>query len=169
MAESTRRRPTTPGALTDAEYRALARFRFALRVFLRFSKDAARRAGLTPDQHQLLLAIRGSDSGQPTVSELAEALQIRHHSTVGLIDRAVEAGLIARQGDPSDLRLRRVHLTAHGSQVLQSLSEIHRDELQRFHREMANTLSELSGRPPSRLFEGADDRRSLRQLDPVPV
>src|SRR3954469_13610968 len=137
MAESTRRRPTTPGALTDAEYHALARFRFALRVFLRFSRDAARAAGLTPDQHQLLLAIRGSDSGAPTISELAESLQIRHHSAGELIDRAVEAGLLARTADPDDARLRRLVLTPRGSSTLESLSAVHRDELRRFHSELA--------------------------------
>jgi DNA-binding MarR family transcriptional regulator len=137
-------RPAPDDRLTDAEYRILARFRFALRVFMRFSKDAARRAGLTPDQHQLLLAIRGSDSGRPTVSELAEALQIRHHSAVELIDRAVDAGLLARGGDPTDGRLRRVHLTARGSEILESLSAVHREELRRFHLEMADIISELA-------------------------
>ena len=70
--------------MTDAEYRVLARFRFALRVFLRFSEDAARAAGLTPNQHQLMLAVRGFPSGSPTISDLAEWLQLRHNSTVEL-------------------------------------------------------------------------------------
>src|SRR3954447_11267249 len=143
MAESTRRRPTTPGALTDAEYHALARFRFALRVFLRFSKDAARGAGVTPDQHQLLLAIRGSDSGPPTVSDLAESLQIRHHSAVELIDRAVDADLLARTTDPGDARLRRLVLTPRGADILERLSAVHRDELRRFHSELEPILTEL--------------------------
>jgi DNA-binding MarR family transcriptional regulator len=143
MAERTQAQRRATGALTEAEYRALARFRFALRVFLRFSRDAARAAGLTPDQHQLLLAIRGSASGAPTISDLAESLQIRHHSAGELIDRAVEAGLLARTADPDDARLRRLVLTAHGSDILESLSAVHRDELKRFHDELAPILNEL--------------------------
>src|SRR6478752_1146651 len=134
---------TSTSPLTDVEYRALARFRFALRVFLRFSKDAARSAGLTPEQHQLLLAVRGSESGSPTVAELAESLQIRHHSAGELIDRAVDAGLLARTTDPDDARLRRLVLTAHGSDILESLSAVHRVELKRFHDELAPILNEL--------------------------
>ena len=142
MAERSRRVPR-PGSLTDGEYRALARFRFGLRVFLRFSEDAAVSAGMTPDQHQLLLAVRGSSTGDPSISELAESLQRRHHSTVELIDRAVEAGLLSRTTDPDDARLRRLVLTAHGADILESLSAAHRDELRRFRTEMASILDEL--------------------------
>jgi len=144
MAKTTQPQPATTGALTDIEYRALARFRFALRVFLRFSKDAARSAGLTPEQHQLLLAVRGSDSGPPTIAELAESLQIRHHSAGELIDRAVDAGLLARTTDPDDGRLRRLVLSTRGSNTLESLSAVHRDELRRFHTELAPILNELT-------------------------
>jgi len=135
---------TSTSPLTDVEYRALARFRFALRVFLRFSRDAARAAGLTPDQHQLLLAVRGSVTGAPTIVELAESLQIRHHSASELIDRAIEADLLARTTDPDDARLRRLVLTPHGSDTLESLSAVHRSELRRFYAELAPILNELS-------------------------
>ena len=143
MAERTHAHPTATSALTDAEYHALARFRFALRVFLRFSKDAARAAGVTPEQHQLLLAVRGSDSGPPSVSDLAESLQVRHHSAVELIDRAVDADLLARTTDPDDARLRRLVLTNRGASVLEQLSAVHRDELRRFHTELEPMLTEL--------------------------
>jgi len=129
--------------LTDAEYRVLARFRFALRVFLRFSEDAARVAGVTPSQHQLLLAVRGYPDGPPTTSDIAEWLQLRHHSTVELIDRAVEAGLISRQTDASDRRRQRLSLTRRGARVLASLSAAHQEELRRFRGEMAEVLREL--------------------------
>src|SRR5471030_795577 len=105
-------RPTEK--LKNADYGGLARFRFALRVFLRFSEDAARAAGITPNQHQLLLAIRGVPGGAPTISDVAEWLQLRHHSTVELIDRAVEAGLIGRKTDGSDRRRQRLVLTERG-------------------------------------------------------
>lgn len=129
--------------LTDADYGVLARFRFALRVFLRFSEDASRGAGVTPNQHQLLLAIRGMPGGAPTISDVAEWLQLRHHSTVELVDRAVEAGLIGRETDVADRRRQRLVLTRRGARVLESLSAAHREELRRFREEMAELLREL--------------------------
>ena len=128
--------------MNDSEYRVLARFRAALRVFLRFSEEAARDAGVTPTQHQLLLAIRGSTVA-PTISELAASLQLRHHSTVELIDRAVDTGLVDRETDSDDRRRQRLTLTARGEAVLDSLSAIHREELRRFREEMAAVLREL--------------------------
>jgi DNA-binding MarR family transcriptional regulator len=130
--------------LSDADYRVLARFRFALRVFLRFSENAARGAGVTPKQHQLLLVIRGFPDGQPTISDVAEWLQLRHHSTVELVDRAVEAGLISRRADADDRRRQRVVLTESGAQVLAELSVVHAEELRRFREEMAQILHELT-------------------------
>lgn len=134
----------TEPLLSDVEYQALARFRHALRVFLRFSEDAARSAGTTPAQHQLLLAVRGwPGEGVPAIGDLAELLQLRHHSTVELVGRAAEAGLVAATTDPSDHRRQRVTITDAGSQVLESLSVAHRDELRRFRREMGRLLDEL--------------------------
>jgi DNA-binding MarR family transcriptional regulator len=131
-------------ALSDRDYRALARFRHALRVFQRFSEDAARAAGTTPAQHQLLLAIRGfRGDGSPVIGDLAEALQLRHHSVVELVDRADTAGLVRRSTDPVDQRRQRVELTAAGRDVLEELSVVHRDELRRFRSEMFDVLREL--------------------------
>jgi DNA-binding MarR family transcriptional regulator len=131
------------GTLTDNEYATLARFRFALRVFLRFSEDAAREAGVTGKQHQLLLMVRGFPGGAPTITDVADWLQLRHHSTVELVDRAVEAGLIQRSTDAADRRRQRVALTGRGKRVLASLSTAHREELRRFREEMAAVLDEL--------------------------
>ena len=133
----------TPRALGDADYRALARFRFALRVFLRFSEDAARDAGVTPSQHQLLLAVRGFPDGAPSISDIAQWMPLRHHSTVELVDRAVEADLVVRELDPDDRRRQRLALTPHGAAVLAGLSVAHRDELRRCRQEMAAILHEL--------------------------
>src|SRR3954469_19850568 len=95
--------------LTDRDYRTLATFRHALRVFIRFSEDAARAKGLTPNQHQLLLAIRGfSGADRPTIGDAAESLQLQHHSVVELVDRAVDAGLVTRQVDRNDRRRQRL-------------------------------------------------------------
>jgi DNA-binding MarR family transcriptional regulator len=131
-------------ALSDRDYRALARFRHALRVFQRFSEDAARAAGTTPAQHQLLLAVRGfRGEGAPVIGDLADALQLRHHSVVELVDRADAAGLVRRSTDPLDQRRQRVELTAAGRDVLEDLSVAHRDELRRFRTEMFDVLREL--------------------------
>jgi DNA-binding MarR family transcriptional regulator len=131
--------------LSNRDYRALAQFRHALRVFLRFSEDAARGAGVTPAQHQLLLAVRGHSSERPpTIGELAEVLQLRHHSAVELVDRAVNAGLVERVDDSHDRRRQLITITPSGSEVLNDLSAAHRDELRRFRVEMRDLLDELA-------------------------
>ena len=130
--------------LTDRDFQALATFRHALRVFVRFSEEAARTAGVTPAQHQLLLAIRGWDGADPpSIGDLAERLQLKHHSTAELVQRATDAGLVVSSPDPADGRRHLPHLTPHGQEVLASLSVLHRDELRRFRTEMHDILSEL--------------------------
>ena len=131
-----------PEPVTLAEYQALARFRRALRAFLRFSEEAARAAGLTPAQHQLLLAVKGAEAGQaPTIAEIADSLQVRHHSAVELVDRAVAAGIVTREADPHDARYQRLVLTADGEEKLARLSAAHRQELRRFKQEMSRLES----------------------------
>src|SRR5437879_10429198 len=102
-----------PNEISKADYEALHAFRHALRRFLRFSEQGAREAGLTPQQHQLLLAVKGQPGRDwATVSDLAEALQISHHAAVGLVDRCARAELAQRLPDPDDRRQVRVTLTA---------------------------------------------------------
>jgi DNA-binding MarR family transcriptional regulator len=135
---------TTARILTDREYQALARFRHALRVFQRFSEQASRAAGTTPAQHQLLLAVRGHPGGgRPDISELADVLQLKHHSVVELVDRADAAGLVSRRADTDDHRRQRIHLTRKGNALLEGLSLAHRDELHRFRNKMIDVLDEL--------------------------
>jgi DNA-binding MarR family transcriptional regulator len=135
---------TKGGPVSDAEYRALAQFRRALRSFLHFSEEAAKEAGLTPAQHQLLLAIRGSDSDQPpTIGEMADSLKLRHHSTVELVDRAESAGLVKRTPDLDDHRRQRLSLTRRGANRLDALSALHREELRRFREEGFTSLRDL--------------------------
>ena len=99
---------------------------------------------MTPAQHQLLLAVRGHpDPRGPTVGEVADYLLLRHHSAVGLIDRADAAGLVARVGDPDDLRLVRVRLRPDGERVLGTLSEVHLEELSRLARHLQPLLRGL--------------------------
>lgn len=119
-------------SVSRAEYVALAEFRYGLRKFLRFSESAAREHGLTPQQHQLLLAIKGFPGREwATVNELAERLQLRQHSVVGVLDRSEQSGLVRRQPHAEDLRVTEVHLTPRGEDVLEALTVAHRDELRR--------------------------------------
>jgi DNA-binding MarR family transcriptional regulator len=118
--------------MTKAEYEALAAFRYNLRQFLSFSESAAASAGLTPRQYQALLAIKGFPGrDSATIGELAEQLQIAHHSAVGLVDRLAAQKLISRVASTEDRRQVYVTLTAHGVEVLDKLANAHKDELQR--------------------------------------
>jgi DNA-binding MarR family transcriptional regulator len=120
------------GRLTDADYRTLLAFRDGLRRFLRWSETEAVKAGMTPAQHQLLLAIRGHGGElPPTVGELADHLMVRHHSLVQLLDRAAHAGLIRREQDAQDHRFVRVVLTEEGAGKLELLASTHLQELSR--------------------------------------
>ncbi|WP_446745272.1 MarR family winged helix-turn-helix transcriptional regulator [Silvibacterium acidisoli] len=114
------------------DLRELAEFRYSLRKFLRFSENAARRHGVTPQQHQLMLGVAGfTKSGTATISELAEFLQEKNHSVVGLVERAVESGLVSRASSEADRRAVVVSLTPRGEEVLAELTEIHHDEVKR--------------------------------------
>lgn len=114
----------------DAIYSRLLALRTALRRFEQWSAEQARAAGLTPAQHQLLLAIKGHDDPRgPTVSDVAEYLLLRHHSVVGLVDRAEEAALITRRRDADDQRVVRLKLTRTGLRRLRTLSDLHVEEL----------------------------------------
>jgi len=117
--------------LVDADYQRLLDFRDGLRHFLRWSEQRAGEAGLTPAQHQLLLAIRGHATGVPTVGDVADHLLLRHHSAVGLVDRAVAAGLVERLPDHDDHRVVRLRLTPVGTRRLASLAALHLEELER--------------------------------------
>jgi DNA-binding MarR family transcriptional regulator len=118
--------------LTDADYEDLLSLRTGLRRFERWSDQQAEAVGLTPAQHQLLLAVRGhTDPRGPTLGEVADYLLLRHHSAVGLVDRAEEAGLVKRARDPDDRRVVRLRLTTAGTRLFETLSELHREELQR--------------------------------------
>jgi DNA-binding MarR family transcriptional regulator len=116
--------------LTNRDYHSLAEFRHLIRRFVRFSEQAARAAGLEPKQHQLLLALKGLPTDvRPRIAELAERLQIQHHSAVELVNRLESAGFVRRQRGAEDRREVLLHVTSHGERVLQQLSLEHREEL----------------------------------------
>lgn len=113
--------PNNEISMTD--YLALAEFRYQIRRFLRFSEQVARNAGIEPQQHQLLLAVKGLPAGRTaTISTLAERLQIQHHSAVELVDRLEEHGFVNRCRDEADQRRVLVKLTQQGEEILQNLS-----------------------------------------------
>ncbi|MEH7097984.1 MarR family winged helix-turn-helix transcriptional regulator [Neobacillus vireti] len=116
--------------LNKETYELLAEFRYQLKKFLHFSDSEAGKVGITPQQHQLLLAIKGfpgRDSATPR--ELAERLFITHNACVGLIDRCSQLDLVTRTSNPDDGRSVLIQLTLHGEEILQKLSEIHLEEI----------------------------------------
>jgi DNA-binding MarR family transcriptional regulator len=117
-------------ALAQSDFEHLLELRTGLRRFLRWSEDQAKAAGLTPAKHQLLLAIRGhSDPAGPTMGELADYLVLRHHSAVGLADRAERDGLVQRTSDPNNRSVVHVTLTPAGAAKLDLLAEAHMEEI----------------------------------------
>lgn len=131
--------------LSQRDYTNLLRFRCALRRFESWSQEQARQAGLTPAWHQLLLAVKGHpDERGPTIREAAEYLNTRHHSVVGLVDRAEQAGLLRRTRDPSDARVVRLALTPLGEERIAQLAQLHLAELAR----LAPVLRHLTAEPP---------------------
>lgn len=132
------------GPVTKQEYEALAGVRYGLRKFLRFSESAARQHGITPQQHQLLLAVKGFPGRDwANISELAERLQLRHQSVVGIIDRCARLGLVFRMTSPEDGRRIEIHLTDAGEQILDQLTRVHREELARLSQEF-RAMSDLN-------------------------
>jgi DNA-binding MarR family transcriptional regulator len=117
-------------SMTLRQYRALADFRYELRRFLRYSEQVTRRSGLTPLQYQLLLQIKGYPGRErATIGELAERLQAKHHGVVALATRCESLGLIERKVSEEDRRVVYLRLSAKGSRALESLAQLHRDEL----------------------------------------
>jgi len=130
-------------SLTDAQYQRLLEFRDGLRRFLRWSETQAAAAGLTPAQHQLMLAIRGHDGQDPTIGDVADHLQLRHHTAVGLVDRAEEAGLVRRSSDADDQRIVRLSLTPLGHRRLERLASLHLEELRRLSPQLRPVWADL--------------------------
>jgi DNA-binding MarR family transcriptional regulator len=141
--EARRREP-----VSQREYEALAAFRSTLREFLAFSESAAESAGLTPRQHQALLAIKGMAAGHaPSVGELAAHLGVRHHSAVGLLDRLEALGLVERQTKGPDRRRVQLVLSAHGARAIEHLAAAHRDELRQIGPRLEAVLAALDTGP----------------------
>jgi DNA-binding MarR family transcriptional regulator len=127
------------------EYRAMAEFRYQIRQFLGFSEEQVREAGMEPQQHQLLLAVKGLPDGiTATIGELAERLQLKHHSTVELVNRLAKLGYVAREAGKQDRRQVIVHLTKSGANVLRRLSIAHHEELEIAGPRLAKSLRAIA-------------------------
>jgi DNA-binding MarR family transcriptional regulator len=142
--------------LAEPEYQALAELRYQIRRFLHFSEQAARRGGVEPRQHQFMLALKGLPPGvRPRIGELAERLQIQHHSAVELTNRLAAGGYVRRQRGGDDRREVLLALTPRGEQVLRRLSLHHKDELRSQGPQLLRALKQVmlhtknpSGTPP---------------------
>ena len=147
----------------QSDYQYLAEFRFQIRRFLHFSADVARGATVEPQQHQLMLAVKGAPAGMVTsIQYLAHRLFIQHNSAVELVNRSVKKGLVERRQDPSDLRRVAVRLTQKGEKILRSLSEHHRSELIHAGTELLNSLRPLLR--GSSMRSTASSRRTRRRV-----
>ena len=134
MDMTVKNEPAGSESLTKQDFEELARFRFAIRRYLRFSEETVRSHGVRSQHYQLLLALKGFPGREwAAVRELAERLQLRHHSVVELVNRAQAQDLVVRAAHPTDPRAVRVLLTPEGEQVLARLSTLHRDELRRMN------------------------------------
>jgi DNA-binding MarR family transcriptional regulator len=134
------------GPLVKSQYETLAAFRFALRRFIRFSEKAAQAAGITAQQYQALLAIKGFPGrDKVTVGELAERLQLRHHSAVGLVDRLVAEKLVVRLPSSEDRRQVLIQLASSGEKILGKLASVHHEQLRRIGPEISQLLERLGG------------------------
>ena len=131
--------------LQDHDYEALASFRYAMRKFLRFSKEElAARAQLTPEQYEALLAIRAFRSKRGlTISDLSERLQVKHHTAISLVDKLAARNVLVRRPSTEDRRLVYLQLTRKGRGVLSSVAAIHREELKMRSPEMIDALKRL--------------------------
>lgn len=152
------------------DYYALSEFRYQIRRFLHFSEMAARSAGIEPKQHQLLLAIKGLPPDlRPTVRNLAERLQLKHHSAVELIDRLERSGCVARQRAERDRREVLVQLLPKGERLLRALSLHHQNELRNSGPRLAQTLRRLISRPVMKSTAQATNARTpsaVRKQEP---
>lgn len=130
--------------ISSSDYRALAAFRYEIRKFLAFSEQAARDAGIEPQQHQLLLAVRGLPEGaRPTIGTIAERLCVKHHTAVALVDKLEASGLVARERSSEDRREVLLRLTRDGEAVLRTLSSLHRQQLQSAGAEVISALQNI--------------------------
>ena len=155
VGEDDHRAGTMGPDVSQAGFRQLAAFRHHIRQFLHFSEEAARSHGIEPQQHQLLLALKGLPKGtRPTITALSRQLCLRHHTTVELIDRLVDNGALKRRHGEQDHREVLVELTPHGESLLHRLAVLHHEELRVSGPALCETLQAV-------MRQGSRGRRRL--------
>lgn len=134
----------SPRGSFQPNYKLMAEFRYQIRRFLRFSEDTARAGGLEPQQYQLMLTIKGMATDvRPRIGEIAERLQIQHHSTVELVDRLARRGLIKRRRSESDRREVLLELTPRGDKIVQEMAQRHWAEYRELAPDLVVSLKKL--------------------------
>ncbi|HEX5659086.1 MAG TPA: MarR family winged helix-turn-helix transcriptional regulator [Polyangiales bacterium] len=134
------------GKISNTDYHSLAAFRFEIRKFLAFSEQAARSAGIEPQQHQLLLIVRSmSGDARPTIRLAADRLCVKHHTAVALVDKLERRRLLARERGSADKREVLLRLTAEGEEMLHELSSVHREQLRTVGPAMVSALQLILG------------------------
>ncbi len=132
------------GTITAAEFRALAEFRYRIRIFLNGSEEAARKEGLEPQQYVLMLALRGLPvDREPSIRVLAERMQLRHHSVVELVDRLERRQLLRRERSRTDRRQVFLHLTPRGEKILTRLAKQRISDLRTAAPALVRSLTEV--------------------------
>ncbi len=107
--------------MTANHYADAARFRTALRRFMRESETASRRSGVTPQQYVLLLQIAACDGGTATVGELVDRLVLTQSTVTELVQRAEAAGLVERRPAKHDARVVHLTLSERGQAILDAV------------------------------------------------
>lgn len=133
--------------LSDQDYAALADFRYVLRKFMAFSEAEAAQHGLTPQQHQALLAIRAAPGDSATVGYVAERLLLKPHSATGLVNRLEVTGLVARKPAPQDRRCSTLSVSVKGRRCLDALSATHREEIKRLRPVLSQLVDRFQDEP----------------------
>jgi DNA-binding MarR family transcriptional regulator len=148
-----------PKPLSEAELMALAEFRYQIRRFLRHMEEQSRELGYSPQQYQLLLAIEGLPRDKtPTISALAERMQLNHNSMVELVDRCAERDLIRRTRSGTDRRQVELAVTNEGGAVLRKLASAARQELRTIGPVLSEAIQEMA-LDPRFSRQGIDDRK----------
>lgn len=155
---------------TRTAYQHLAEFRYQIRRFLHFRVEVARQIGAEPQQHQLLLAVKGTPPGTiPTIQYLANRLFIQHNSAVELVNRSVKKGLVERQQDLDDLRRVTVRLTPKGDKLVRALTESHQVEMLQAATEMLGALQPLLAAIDNTQAAAQDHASSSSSTSPIVV
>lgn len=137
-----------PGMVSQEDYEALAAFRFELRRFLNFSERAAKSFGMTPQQHQSLLAIRAASRRRLTIGDLADQLFIQPHTASGLVDRMAGLGWLERNPDAEDRRRITLSLSPKAEEILLAMSATHKDEVLRIRSTLTDLLAQIGNGVP---------------------